>query len=305
LVNPFAQAKLAMLGYAPVLDNPSVTSFSGPTTAGWWSQYINEAKINREQRHKLKQMREELWKIDHDLRQERISLDKSIKEFYLHKLRVIPNYPVFRPDQTQPPSLHSTPKSTNNSPNHSDPNTTQSSDYTSTSASASASSSPPFEINTTSRPAPLQDNSNIDVSDIIELSRKLNALKKNFCAQRNLMLNAFARLGQLLTPRQQAMLLVRIHIHTRFDGSNMELLKNVWQSVTSSEAPSVLSLLSMLPNGQQPSLLGLPGLSPPTTTIPAKLPTEPPLQMLPAVLAPHTIAALANSSNITPPMTQT
>lgn len=63
LVNPFAQAKLAMLGYAPVLDNPSVSSISGPNADGWWSQYISEAKITREQRHKLKQMREELWKI--------------------------------------------------------------------------------------------------------------------------------------------------------------------------------------------------------------------------------------------------
>lgn len=171
-------------------------------------------------------------------------LDKSIKEFYLHKMRVIPNYPVFRPETTLPPMRDQ------NSPSNSPlPD-----------AAAALSS---------------QDNNNVDVSDIIELSRKLNALKKNFCTQRNLMLNAFARLGQLLTPRQQAMLLVRIRIqqhlccgtlfdssqdiHTRFDGNNMELLKNVWQSVTNSESPSVLSLLSMIPQGQQPpSDMGMP-----------------------------------------------
>jgi len=95
-------------------------------------------------------------------------------------------------------------------------------------------------------------NDAVDVSDVIEMSRKLNALKKNFCAQRNLVINAFARLSQILTPRQQAMILVRAQIKTKFDISSMELLKNVWQSVTSNEAPSVFSLLSMLPN--QPGL---------------------------------------------------
>jgi hypothetical protein len=185
LVNPFAQAKLAMLGYAPVLDNPSVSSISGPNADGWWSQYISEAKVTREQRHKLKQMREELWKIDHDLRQERTILDKSIKEFYLHKMRVIPNYPVFRPDQALAPVRDQ---------------------------SANSSTQPTSTLPDVTAPAQ-PDNNNVDVSDIIELSRKLNTLKKNFCTQRNLMLNAFARLSQLLSPRQQAMLLVRIRIY--------------------------------------------------------------------------------------------
>lgn len=48
--------------------------------------------------------------------------------------------------------------------------------------------------------------------DAIELSRKLNSLKKNFCAQRNLMINAFSRLGQVLNPRQQALLLLKLRI---------------------------------------------------------------------------------------------
>jgi hypothetical protein len=267
LVNPFAQAKLAMLGYAPVLDNPSVSSISGPNADGWWSQYITEAKVTREQRHKLKQMREELWKIDHDLRQERTLLDKSIKEFYLHKMRVIPNYPVFRPDQALPSIRDQSTAPTT----------------ASTLPDAAALSSQP-------------DNNNVDVSDIIELSRKLNALKKNFCTQRNLMLNAFARLSQLLSPRQQAMLLVRIHIHTRFDGSNMELLKNVWQSVTNSESPSVLSLLSMIPANQpQPpgfhQVNKLPSMA---GTLPC---TDVPMMQPPAVLAPHTITSLSTSND--------
>lgn len=195
LVNPFAQAKLAMLGYAPVLEYPSVSCISGPNADGWWNQYNTEAQISRDQRQKLKQIREDLWKIgmcfimfllsqvnlhsDHDLRQERGQLDKSIKEFYLHKLRVIPNYPVFRPDQVQSPSMSSSLPSSSTIPD--------------------------------ATPLPA-DNNNIDVSDIIELSRKLNTLKKNFCTTRNLMLNAFARLSQILSPRQQAMLLVRIRI---------------------------------------------------------------------------------------------
>lgn len=48
--------------------------------------------------------------------------------------------------------------------------------------------------------------------DAIELSRKLNALKKNFCTQRSLMINAFSRTTQLLSPKQQALLLLKLRI---------------------------------------------------------------------------------------------
>jgi len=165
-----------------------------------------EAKISPVQMQKVHAMREEIWKIDQELRQERVSLDLSIKEFYLHKMRVIPNYPA---------------------------------------------------IQTPDNPAELQDPSKlivptppetpVEVSDAIELSRKLNALKKNFCNQRNLMINAFSRTAQLLSPKQQALLLLKLQIQTRFNSGNMDLLKNVWESVTSSEAP-VSTLLSMLPD---------------------------------------------------------
>lgn len=94
LVNPFAQAKLAILGYpfllffiltnhfhrlllyfvivvsfikskyTPVLEYPAVSSMiSGPNTDGWWAQYMAEAKISPVQMQKLLTMREEIWKI--------------------------------------------------------------------------------------------------------------------------------------------------------------------------------------------------------------------------------------------------
>jgi hypothetical protein len=212
LVNPFAQAKLAVLGYAPVLEYPAVSSLIQPSAESWWNKFIGEAKVTLDQSRQLNQIKKEMWNIDQELKQERVILDKSIKEFFLQKMRVIPNYPPFRGSTSDDNS------------------------------------------NNTLSTSSTQDNQNLDVSDIIELSRKLNSLKKNFCTQRNLMINAFSRLGQILTPRQQAMLLVRINISTRFDGSNLELLKSVWQSVTSSETPSVLSLLSMLPQGHTSSL---------------------------------------------------
>lgn len=247
LVNPFAQAKLAILGYTPVLEYPAVANVISPNQDGWWNQYMVEAKISPSQMQKIHLMREELWKIDQELRQERVSLDASIKEFYLHKMRVIPNYPA-----VQEP-LVPTPEAGKES-------------------GVPSSDSP------------------VDVSDAIELSRKMNLLKKNFVTQRNLMINAFSRLGQLLSPRQQAQLLLKLQIQTRFDSVNMELLKNVWESVTSSEAP-MNQLLSMIPGNKEPSSTGSPlttsssspslpstttfGASPPLSSVPISLPRHP------------------------------
>eukprot|EP00026_Physarum_polycephalum_P006245 Phypoly_transcript_06287.p1 GENE.Phypoly_transcript_06287~~Phypoly_transcript_06287.p1 ORF type:complete len:497 (+),score=120.82 Phypoly_transcript_06287:114-1604(+) len=218
LVNPFAQAKLAVLGYTPVLEYPAVSSMiTSPNTDGWWAQFMLEAKITPAQMQKLSRMRNELAKCDQELRQERLSLDSSIKEFYLHKMRVIPSYPAF------------------------------------------PSSNAPSEAPDPGRAGSGQPEPPVEVSDAIELSRKLNLLKKNFCTQRNLMINAFSRTSQMLTPRQQALLLVKLQIQTRFNTVNMDLLKNVWESVTSSEAP-VASLLSMMPKDKE---------VPTTTTSPA------------------------------------
>lgn len=208
LVNPFAQAKLAVLGYTPVLEYPAVSSMiTSPNTDGWWAQFMLEAKITPAQMQKLSRMRNELAKCDQELRQERLTLDSSIKEFYLHKMRVIPSYPAL-------PTHNGVPSET---------------------------------IDPDRAPQP---ETPVEVSDAIELSRKLNLLKKNFCTQRNLMINAFSRTSQMLTPRQQALLLVKLQIQTRFNTVNMDLLKNVWESVTSSEAP-VSSLLSMMPKADK------------------------------------------------------
>jgi hypothetical protein len=65
----------------------------------------------------------------------------------------------------------------------------------------------------------------------------------------------------------------------------MELLKNVWQSVTNSESPSVLSLLSMIPSNQQQPPLHQGGKLPPIAGISG---ADIPMMQPPAVLAPHT-----------------
>lgn len=256
LVNPFAQAKLAILGYTPVLEYPAVSSMiSGPNTDGWWAQFMQEAKISPQQMQKLHSMREEIWKIDQELRQERVSLDSSIKEFYLHKMRVIPNYPAIQPDALEiiDPSKITTPGETP-----------------------------------------------VEVSDAVELSRKLNALKKNFCTQRNLMINAFSRTGQLLSPKQQALLLLKLQIQTRFNSGNMDLLKNVWESVTSSEAP-VSTLLSMIPGEKEGSPV------PNTTTTFNTLPISsisPIPSSLSSLSSISNLSSLSSLSSIPPSLSQ-
>nr|BAP16680.1 putative basic-leucine zipper (bZIP) transcription factor [Acytostelium subglobosum] len=195
MVHPYTQAKLAAMGYVPSLENPMISSISGPSSDGWWLKYMQEAQITEEQAQAIKPLRSNHWKADIELRNERERLDRSIKEFYLSKVMVFP---------------------TNERLNKS------------FAANLSITDAPmPQPINNT-----IADTNAVDISEILEFTRKLEHLKKNFVKQRTLMEDTHAALSAILTPRQEAMLLVRVHYSTRYDFANMEMLKNVWGSVS-------------------------------------------------------------------------
>jgi len=75
-----------------------------------------------------------------------------------------------------------------------------------------------------------QGNTGLDMGEVIEFARQLNCLKKNFVAQRTLMVDVQAQLNKILTPRQHALLLLRINASRTFDWPrHVQTLRSAWQ----------------------------------------------------------------------------
>ncbi|KAN0027817.1 hypothetical protein ACTFIV_009641 [Dictyostelium citrinum] len=271
MVHPYTQAKLAAMGYVPSLENPMISSISGPSSDGWWTMYISEAQITEEQAKAIKQLRSNHWKADIELRNEREKLDRSIKEFYLNRVMVFPTNERLNksfatnlslsdgPNPTSPNSssvtqsalvrpspgltlLNNLNEENNNTNNNNNTITTTGSTTTTTATINQNNNLSNIAINGTISVvnelgfSPI--NGNIDISEILEFTRKLEALKKNFVKQRTLMEDTHSALSSILTPKQEAMLLVRVHSSTRYDFANMEMLKNVWGSVIAKDTTS-------------------------------------------------------------------
>jgi len=184
LVNPLTQAKLATMGYAPILENPIVSEMSGPSGNEFWISFIAEAQVTEEQARSIKELRDRHWKLDADLRQERRALDKVVKDFYLHKMRVLPTFEKM--------------------------------------------------------PELAQQTSTLDMGEVIEFARQLNFLKKNFIAQRSLLLDVHSHLSKIFSPRQHAMMLIRINARRTLDWPrHAQTLKSAWQLFSDEkQAPS-------------------------------------------------------------------
>jgi len=174
LVNPLTQAKLATMGYVPVLEHPTVSEMSGPSGNEFWNSFLTEAQVSEEQAQSIKELRDRHWRLDAELRQERRALDKVVKDFYLHKLRVLPTFEKI-PDLAQ-------------------------------------------------------QSTSLDMGEVIEFARQLNFLKKNFIAQRSLMLDVHSHLSKIFTPRQHAMMLIRINAKRSCEWPrHAQTLKSAWQ----------------------------------------------------------------------------
>jgi len=183
LVNPLTQAKLATMGYVPIMEHPTVYEFSGPGGNDFWIAFQSEAQITEEQAKNIKDLRDRHWKLDNELRLERRALDKVVKDFYLNKLRVLPTFDKLPPSEN--PQVNS-----------------------------------------------------MDMGEVIEFARQLNFLKKNFIAQRSLMLDVHSHLSKILTPRQLCMMLIRINAKRTLDWPrHAQTLRSAWQ-LFSEEKPT-------------------------------------------------------------------
>jgi len=88
---------------------------------------------------------------------------------------------------------------------------------------------PSFAMSYTTSAAPLLEN-----TEILEFSHQLNCLKKNFLGQRNMVIDMHNQLGQVLGPKQQAMILVKIRKARNFDTQiQVQRLTDTWQMLSS------------------------------------------------------------------------
>jgi len=229
ILHPYTQAKLALLGYVPVMEHPVTSVFSAPESNGWWNRYAQEAKITEGQWNSLKLLREKHWQNDLETRKERRLLDQFIKDFLQRNILTMPSNEHIVKHLSDPFPL---------SPPHSDS---------------------------------VIGVGEADIAEIIEFTRKLEALKRNFVAQRTLIAQAHVQMNKILSPRQEAMLLVRMYDNTRYDTCNMEMLKNVWNSVGAKGSQSV----------RQPGGLAAEILSSSTPTPSLPMPSYPHVTSLP------------------------
>jgi len=91
LVNPLTQAKLATMGYTPALENYVVSYLSGPKGDEWWVLFDQEAHLTQEQNQLIQAIRDRHWKLDTELREQRVVIDKNIKTLFLQKMKLVPN----------------------------------------------------------------------------------------------------------------------------------------------------------------------------------------------------------------------
>eukprot|EP01111_Echinosteliopsis_oligospora_P007508 TRINITY_DN2269_c0_g1_i1.p1 TRINITY_DN2269_c0_g1~~TRINITY_DN2269_c0_g1_i1.p1 ORF type:complete len:435 (-),score=94.23 TRINITY_DN2269_c0_g1_i1:41-1345(-) len=92
LVSPLSQAKLATLGYTTSMENTTSDSFAGPQGDPWWEEFFNDAKVHDDQRARLSIIRKNFYTNDIAYRNERLTLDKEIKDFFLKRLKIVPTF---------------------------------------------------------------------------------------------------------------------------------------------------------------------------------------------------------------------
>jgi len=70
----------------------------------------------------------------------------------------------------------------------------------------------------------------LDMADIVQFAQQLNCLRKNWTAQRVLMVDVQTQLNKILTPRQHALLIIRLAACRTFDWPrHVQTLRSAWQ----------------------------------------------------------------------------
>eukprot|EP01112_Ceratiomyxa_fruticulosa_P019667 TRINITY_DN648_c0_g3_i2.p1 TRINITY_DN648_c0_g3~~TRINITY_DN648_c0_g3_i2.p1 ORF type:complete len:176 (-),score=28.38 TRINITY_DN648_c0_g3_i2:202-729(-) len=108
----------------------------------------------------------------------------------------------------------------------------------------------------TSLSFPVVDDSPPPVHEMLDFSRKLNLLKKNYIAYRTSIMNTTVQISHFFPVRQQAALLLKVYDSgpMRFSKENMDVVIKIWKSVTSQDSSALQSFSALVgASGLQPA----------------------------------------------------
>eukprot|EP01113_Clastostelium_recurvatum_P010164 TRINITY_DN1499_c0_g1_i1.p1 TRINITY_DN1499_c0_g1~~TRINITY_DN1499_c0_g1_i1.p1 ORF type:complete len:462 (+),score=116.95 TRINITY_DN1499_c0_g1_i1:201-1388(+) len=218
LVNPASQAKLAMGGYGIVnFENPVMQSFPA---ASWWGTFVQEARVTQEQLQSIQRIMTFMLPIP----------------FYLSILWYIPCSLILASLVIKETTLQ-TEVGLFAERQQLDRDIKQFYFHT---ARIACALTPGSESESSLEGLSMQPTP-IGYHDMLEFSKKMTLLKNNFVSHRKVILNAHIQIGQQLTPRQQAMLLVRAYAGS-FCQENIETLRKLYKSVNMLEAQVIPEL---------------------------------------------------------------
>eukprot|EP01113_Clastostelium_recurvatum_P035538 TRINITY_DN4968_c0_g1_i6.p1 TRINITY_DN4968_c0_g1~~TRINITY_DN4968_c0_g1_i6.p1 ORF type:complete len:649 (-),score=200.51 TRINITY_DN4968_c0_g1_i6:152-2098(-) len=258
MVNPALQAKLSLFGYN-ASDDAVLPMVLGPNEA-WWSEYEAVAKLTEPQLKRIYEIRDLVQDAEHELVKERLQLDREIKGFYFNNLHLAPKALTSASSNTTTTTTSTSISSSSSSTSSSDTSSPMASSPPVACEDAKKATSPSSSIGHHT-PVPLPNvGASPGLSQMLEFSKKLTMLKKNFLNQRSIILNAHVQIGALLDPRQQAHLVLRSYEAAPYRAfENMDTLRKIFKSVTNPTSGSLPVVVSSQPT---PNAMSPPPSSP-------------------------------------------
>jgi len=187
---------------SPVLS-PVSTPVQDLQPTNWWIAFCQEASINDEQEFRIRQLRQESNYKHKRVTKDRKQLNKEIRDYYHSK--------VFKKEKSNRSSMvkdssSSISSSTNNNSNPSSDDNLQNMEQTT---------------------------SPVSTSYLSLLSELLDQLKENLDHENELLLQTYEKLGFILTPYQEALLITKIYnnIFGEEEYSNVQMLHAIWDTI--------------------------------------------------------------------------
>ncbi|GAM18682.1 hypothetical protein SAMD00019534_018570 [Acytostelium subglobosum LB1] len=239
VINPTIQAKLYYLGYRPsaeisvICGNPMVTTM-------WWPSFMDQVGINEQQRNVIESLWKHYAKIQAELKDERDQLDEEIKKM----IPIAKRTREFDPNlfnngyglyQQQPP-LQTLPSITL--------------DIVGNSVSANtkpAQANQPYGLPNRQAPVPGKapphdsDRATLTVAQVLEFCEKLERMRMNFIRHRQNICYVDMAITKILTPIQNAKLILQVHKTPFMDIALVDQITMVWGKLY--ESPDSISNL--------------------------------------------------------------
>jgi len=214
----------------------------------WFDDFKREMGLSPELCEQIEKIDEKAKIEEARMLEERIQIDRDIKEFYHNTLKYQSNITKSSSSSSSnnksPPTIIPTTPFSNNSPFN---NNSKHSSL----GSLNQTPSPNLNIPTWLQPENIP--SHPPIHEVLDFTRKLSELKKCFMNHRTYLNRTYMQVFKLLNPRQQAHLILKAY--DKGPSKHREALEftvNIWKSVTNQD-PASLKYVTMLMSGSSSS----------------------------------------------------